>query len=142
MSSPSLFIDTGAFFARYVTSDQYHHQAMQLWNKVREEKYKCITTNAVTIEFINLLLRKAKPSESLQIAKEIYHSHLLKVEPLTSEQELSALDWLQRFGDQRFSMTDATSFAFMEEHKITNAFTFDHHFEIAGFKKFTLSVSK
>jgi predicted nucleic acid-binding protein len=33
-------------------------------------------------------------------------------------------------------MTDATSFALMKERDLKIAYTFDHHFEIAGFQPF------
>jgi predicted nucleic acid-binding protein len=41
--------------------------------------------------------------------------------------------WLARFADQRLSLTDAVSFETMRRHRITHAFAFDRHFEIAGF---------
>ncbi len=37
-------------------------------------------------------------------------------------------------GDKAWSLTDCISFAAMQEHKITDALTGDHHFEQAGFK--------
>lgn len=42
--------------------------------------------------------------------------------------------WLERFGDQRFSLTDAVSFELMRREKITQAFAFDEHFRIAGWE--------
>ncbi len=43
-------------------------------------------------------------------------------------------DWIHRFGDQSFTLTDAVSFAVMRGRGITAAFTFDRHFQIAGFE--------
>ncbi len=34
-------------------------------------------------------------------------------------------------------MTDAVSFSVMAAQDLTQAFTFDHHFEVAGFIRFT-----
>jgi predicted nucleic acid-binding protein len=42
--------------------------------------------------------------------------------------------WLDRFHDQPFTLTDAVSFEVMRRSRLTVAFAFDHHFEIAGFE--------
>jgi len=41
--------------------------------------------------------------------------------------------WLERFRDQRFSMTDAVSFEVMRRERLKTAFAFDQDFETAGF---------
>jgi predicted nucleic acid-binding protein len=48
--------------------------------------------------------------------------------------EAATSAWLTRFNDQRFSLVDAVSFELMQREKVTSAFAFDHHFEIAGFE--------
>ena len=42
-------------------------------------------------------------------------------------------DWLHRFADQGFSLTDAVSFEIMARERLTHPFAFDRHFEIAGY---------
>ncbi len=34
MNEKSIFIDTGAFIARYIASDQYHLKAIEQWQKI------------------------------------------------------------------------------------------------------------
>lgn len=46
----------------------------------------------------------------------------------------SVLRWLNRFPDQRFSLIDAVSFEVMRRERLTTAFAFDRHFEVAGFE--------
>jgi predicted nucleic acid-binding protein len=41
--------------------------------------------------------------------------------------------WIERFGDQRFSLTDAVTFEMMREERISSAFAFDQDFVTAGF---------
>jgi len=41
--------------------------------------------------------------------------------------------WIERFADQRFSLTDAVTFEVMRESRITHAFAFDQDFVTAGF---------
>ena len=48
--------------------------------------------------------------------------------------QTAALDeWIHRFADQPFTLADAVSFAVMREGKVSEAFTFDRHFTVAGF---------
>lgn len=136
MKTRSLLIDTGAFYSRYVAQDQYHQESLSLWKKIGAQKIPCITTNFILSEFIALIVYRFGTKQALQAAREIYMSHTLRILPISLEIELKALDWMERFSDQDFSMTDATSFALMEERKITTAFTFDHHFEVAGYQRY------
>jgi len=46
----------------------------------------------------------------------------------------ATMSWLARFADQRFSLIDAVSFEVMRREKLTHAFAFDRHFEVAGFE--------
>lgn len=132
---PPLFIDTGALYARYVARDEHHAQAMKTWKEIAEQRTSCLTTNFVMAELITLLTYRFGAKAGLQAAREIYGSHRLQVFSITTEIELQAFEWLERFADQTFSMTDATSFAVMETRKLTTAFTFDRHFTIAGFQQ-------
>jgi predicted nucleic acid-binding protein len=43
-------------------------------------------------------------------------------------------EWLERFDDQDFSLTDAVSFAVMSSRGIAEAITLDRHFVVAGFR--------
>jgi predicted nucleic acid-binding protein len=44
--------------------------------------------------------------------------------------------WLTSYPDQSFSLVDAVSFEVMRRHRLTVAFAFDRHFEIAGYRLF------
>jgi uncharacterized protein len=54
---------------------------------------------------------------------------------VTEAHHEAALGWLRRFPDQRFTYTDATSFAVMERRSCRQVIGFDRHFEIAGFSR-------
>ena len=45
-----IFIDTGAFIARYVERDQYHSQAVDYWRRLQEDGVPCVTSNLVLHE--------------------------------------------------------------------------------------------
>ena len=46
----------------------------------------------------------------------------------------AATNWLARFPDQPFSLVDAVNFEVMRRERLTHAFAFDRHFELAGFR--------
>lgn len=131
-----LFIDTGPFYARYDKSDSYRSQAVPLWDTMNRKKFNCLTTNFVLSELITTAVYQLGSMAATRMAREIYNSKLIHILSVTPELELKALDWIERFSDQNFSMTDAVSFAVMTEQKIKLSFTFDSHFEIAGFQQF------
>jgi len=131
-----LFVDTGALYARYVANDQYHGESQALWGKVRQEKIACLTSNFVLAELVTLLAYRFGSTPALTAAREIYDSSAVEIYRPAPEDEMRGLDFIARFSDQKISMTDAVSFALMEKRGLTTAFTFDKHFEIAGFQRF------
>lgn len=133
---PPLFVDTGAFYARYVPRDQYHEISLSLWKKLGEEGLSCVTTNLVLVETISLFVYRFGHHQAVLAAREIYSSQVVEVVRVGYEDEVRALEWMEKFSDKRFSMTDATSFAMMERMKINRFFGFDSDFEVAGFTRF------
>ena len=59
---------------------------------------------------------------------------MLRILRATREDELMAINWLEKFADQKVSFTDAVSFELMRRHRIVRVFTFDRRFELAGFR--------
>lgn len=45
-----IFLDTGAFIARYIKRDQYHKQARSLWLSLQNNHRPCYTSNFVLDE--------------------------------------------------------------------------------------------
>jgi len=42
-----IFINTGAFLARYIERDQYHDAAIEHWRTLRDDRRRCFTSNFV-----------------------------------------------------------------------------------------------
>jgi predicted nucleic acid-binding protein len=129
-----IFIDTGAFLGRYLPDDQHHAAALAGWEDLAERRLACCTSNLVLSETITLLARRADYGFAAEKARLIQASTVLRMLRPTREDELAAVDWLEKFADQKVSYTDAVSFALMRRYRLTRAFTFDRHFELAGFK--------
>lgn len=132
-----IFIDTGAFLARYLSRDQYHSQALTLWQKIKTKGESCFTSNFVLDEMITLLGRWANHDFSSQRATNIYASNAITILRSDQNDELSALKYFEKYGDQQISFTDCVSFVLMKKSRIKKVFTFDQHFVMAGFQMFS-----
>ncbi len=128
-----IFIDTGAFLARYLLNDQHHSSAVAVWEKLGSDRENCVTSNFVLDETFTLLGRRAGYDFALQRAKNIYASQALTICRPDREDEINALQFFGKYADQHVSFTDCISFVLMKREKINRAFSFGRHFEFAGF---------
>jgi predicted nucleic acid-binding protein len=128
-----IFIDTGAFLARYLRNDQRHRSAVSVWEKLGSNRDNCITSNFVLDEMFTLLGRRAGHGFAVQRAKNIYASQALTICRPDREDEIKALQFFSKYADQHVSFTDCISFVLMKRGKINRVFSFDRHFELAGF---------
>jgi predicted nucleic acid-binding protein len=129
-----IFVDTGAFIARYVRRDGHHTRARRVWTEIEKLRNACFTSNFVLDETFTLLGRQTSYSFAAERARALLGSKALTILRPDAEDELAALDLFARFADQEVSFTDCTSFALMRRHRLSRAFTFDRHFVAAGFE--------
>jgi len=129
-----IFIDTGAFVARYVARDQYHPKAVTAWSELAVGARRCFTTNHILDETLTLLARRAGNQFAAERARALFASHELTIIRTDRDDEMRAVDLLEQFADQPFSFTDCLSFSVMKHSGVSRAFTFDKHFRVAGFE--------
>lgn len=92
-----------------------------------------VTSNLVLAETHALLLRRGGREPALRLLEQVRTDPVV-VETSTPELEASAIeDWIRRYQDQSFTLTDAVSFAVMALRGIDEALALDRHFETAGF---------
>ena len=132
-----LFIDTGAFIAKFLPDDQFHLKAVEIWSQLNKKQTKIVTSNFVLDETLTLLARRASYAFAAEVAQALYSSEAIKIVRPTLETELSALTFFEKFSDQKVSFTDCISFQLMKENNIKNIFSFDRHFTLAGFDLFS-----
>jgi hypothetical protein len=130
-----IFIDTGAFVARYVANDQYHQKAKSAWTQLSKRKWKCYTSNFVLDETFTLLARRSSYPFAADRARAIMTSNILTILRPSHEDELKALAFFEKLADQKVSFTDCVSFVLMKAHRIGRAFAFDRHFRDVGFER-------
>ena len=130
-----IFVDTGAFLARYLSHDQYHRRATAFWEQLGSNNERCFTSSFVLDETYTLLGRRAGYDFAVKRAKNIYASKALVILRPDQNDELKALGFFSKYADQNVSFTDCVSFVLMRREKIRRVFSFDKHFELAGFKR-------
>jgi predicted nucleic acid-binding protein len=129
-----IFVDTGAFIARYVSRDGHHARARRTWAEIEKLRTPCFTSNFVLDEAFTLLGRQTSYTFAAERARGLLASKALTILRPDAQDEIAALDLFTRFADQEVSFTDCVSFALMRRHRLTRAFTFDRHFVAAGFE--------
>lgn len=129
-----LFVDTSAFYALEDKRDQNHDKAIDFRkNVLTREKFAIFTSTYILDETYTFLQKKLGKKIALNFGRQIQASELIKVIHISRFYEKNAWDIFEKYLDKEFSFTDCTSFAIMEDLKITNAFVFDDHFQQMGF---------
>lgn len=125
-----VFIDTGAFLARWLARDAQHRKAAAVWEKISDRRL--YTSSHVLSEVFTLLARRASYDFAVARAETAYASRALEILYSTREDEMEAIRLFRKYSDQRVSFTDCVSFVLMKRWRIKTAFTFDRHFRLAG----------
>ena len=127
--------DTSALLALSRQKDQYHAPAVKIAERHLAAGGRYLGTTLILGELYSQLLYLRGPAGASASL-----THLLD-DPVHEWVDVSAAlireakaRWLARFADQRFSLVDAVSFEVMRQERVTQAFAFDHHFEVAGFE--------
>jgi predicted nucleic acid-binding protein len=128
-----IFIDTGAFIARYIARDEHHKDALSFWESLEKNRDKIFTSNFVLDETFTLLGRKAGYRFAAERAKIILSSSAITILRPEDKHEIAALKLFEKYADNEISYTDCISFVLMKEHRIARVFSFDRHFKTAGF---------
>ena len=128
-----IFVDTGPFLARHVAKDQLHSKAIRAWKAAAKSGAALFTSSFVLDETFTLLGRRTSYAFAADRAESILASRVLTILRPDARDEAAALALFRKLADQEVSFTDCISFALMHRHRISRAFTFDRHFEAAGF---------
>ena len=130
-----IFVDTAGWGNLVDTLQEFHAETKAIYLNAKQNGSRLVTTNYVIAELVALL------SSPLRIprAKSIKFIGSIKSSPLVDiihiNEDLDAKSWelLKNRADKNWSLVDCSSFVVMQENKIVEALTTDHHFEQAGF---------
>ena len=127
--------DTGYWWAISKADDGLHVTAKAIGKEIRKT-HRMVTTDAILFEWLNALARfgPTARSRAATLLREIRESPAIVIVSVTPSLFDQALRLYERSIDKAWSLTDCLSFVVMRERKITDALTYDHHFEQAGFR--------
>jgi uncharacterized protein len=137
-----IFIDTSAWYARMNERDEHHPDAVAAWPALARQPV--CTSNAVLYESFELIGRHAGGVLAAEVARRILHTPGLTVLRATAADELAAVELLASLrarrsaGRRPVGFRDCLSFTLMKAHRVTRAFSFDGHFDEAGFERWPL----
>lgn len=129
----AVFVDSSAWYALVDAGDTFHTVAAGAYARLVKARQPLVTTNLVIAEAHALILRRVNQAAALQFLARIRNSTQVDIVYTTPLMDATAEALLHQYADHNFSLTDAGSFIVMRERRIVQAFTFDHHFQAAGF---------
>lgn len=129
-----VFVDTGAWIALALSRDPLHARAVELWDSLKGDGVRLHTSVAVLLETFTFLDRNANRDVALAWKDSLANVGGLRVLPVVPADLEEAWPYFRRRDLHKLSAVDATSFVLMAHEKIRIAFTFDHHFAMAGFR--------
>jgi predicted nucleic acid-binding protein len=133
MELTSCFVDTSFWIASYRRHDQYSDRA-KAWRKwLIAHQIKLVTTEAVLWEWLNGMSDIETRQEAANGYRYCHDDPQIDVVPFRADLVISAFDLYEARSDKEWSLTDCLSFVVMNERRITDALTTDHHFEQSGF---------
>jgi uncharacterized protein len=130
-----VFLDASGLIAVANTDDQWHERAEAIWYDLVEQKAPLVTTSLVLFELGDGLARVGQRSLAVELYDRLRGSPLVQSIFIGPEQAVAAWDLFRNRPDKIWGATDCASFVVMNELGIDAAFTVDHHFEQAGFRR-------
>jgi uncharacterized protein len=128
-------IDTSALLALASSRDQYHERAVIAAEQFRRSGGRWVGTTLVVGELHGHLIRRADASTARRVVRALLGDPSFEWHDTTTDLVVGAIgQWLERYTDQRFSLTDAVTFELMRRERITRAFAYDRDFATAGFE--------
>jgi hypothetical protein len=129
-----LFADSSGWVAAYDERDKYHAAAKQALQDLRDQRVTFVTSDYVVAESVTLMLSRLGHTRAVAFGDWLLRSTQVKLVRLDVDFWNEAWRLFKAYDDKEFSFTDCASFAVMRHERLRDAFTFDRHFEQAGFR--------
>jgi uncharacterized protein len=134
------FADTSFWIALSSRRDQYHAQAIGWHAAVMRTGSKIVTTDAVLWEWLNALADASTRVIAAEGYRRAHADGRVEVVPFEPELNDAAVELYRSRADKDWSLTDCLSFVVMDQRRLHEALTTDHHFQQAGMKALMLSL--
>lgn len=130
----AVFVDSGAWIALALARDPLHPRAVETWGTIGGQRARLHTSAPVVLETFTFLDRNARRDIAIAWKDSLNRLDSLKILGCGAADVEKAWRFFERRDLHKLSAVDATSFVLMAKHGIGVAFTFDHHFAVAGFR--------
>jgi predicted nucleic acid-binding protein len=130
----TVFVDSGAWIALALSADPLHERAREQWHSLKSVSAKLYTSIPVMIETFTFLDRNTNRDVALAWKEAVYTPRTVKIIPCELRDLEQSWQYFRRPDLHKLSAVDATSFAIMKRIGIRVAYSFDHHFAVAGFR--------
>ncbi|MCL5877833.1 MAG: type II toxin-antitoxin system VapC family toxin [Candidatus Bathyarchaeota archaeon] len=129
-----IFVDTSAWYAIEVEDDLNHQAAHNFLTKIASGKFGiAITTDYIIDETLTLLRTRRDLASALSFIDKVTKSKSIRVFWINEDLFQKTLEVFKKSNGKTWNFTDCTSFALMRELNVKDAFSFDAHFNQAGF---------
>ena len=129
-----LFVDASGWTALFNPRDQYYFQVRGKMQMILGQINRLVTTDYVLDETITNLMSTVNHPAAEKFAVWVLSQKHIRVVHIDEELWDEALALFQKYDDKDFSFTDCTSFVVMQQQKLRDVFSFDHHFEQMNFR--------
>ncbi|MBS3966552.1 MAG: type II toxin-antitoxin system VapC family toxin [Truepera sp.] len=126
---PPVLVDTAVIYALADRRDGAHEAARELLKRLLEEGAPLLVSLPTVYEAHRLILYRLGTKPGLRFLTG--YGQLYNLVWPTEGQHARAIQLLQRFADQKLSLTDAVTAIIAQEVKARVA-TFDRHYELMG----------
>ena len=130
-----IFVDTGAWIALTDQSDQYHREAIQIYNHLKKQRVRFLTTDYVIDETVTRIRYDANHHLALQFLDILNLSEKSDILQIVYTDEAifrEAISLFRHYDSVVLSLTDCVSFTICKTYKIHQAFAFDQDFLMMG----------
>ncbi len=131
---PLLFLDTSFLLALELADDGNHGAAIEHWKENVAKLPSLITTSFVFSEVVTFFNTRGLHDKAVKLGHSLLRSQSVTLTHV--DENLFHQGWIyfEKHRDKKYSLTDCISFLVMQKNSITDALTFDKHFEQAGFR--------
>jgi predicted nucleic acid-binding protein len=127
-----VFLDTSGMIAVVNVDDQWHAAAEGIWRGLINSGAPLVTSSLILIEIGDGLSRVENRHLAVRLREGLLTSSRIEVVQTTADDESRAWKLYAQRVDKSWGMTDCVSMILVEERKVREVFSADHHFEQAG----------
>lgn len=128
-----VFVDTSALVGKFLEGDEHHVRATEIMRRLLREGRQFVSTDYIFDEVVTRVRGRADHESAVKAGEGIRSSEVIDLVDVDLRLRKEAWRLFKKYGDQKLSFTDCTSFAVMRKYGIREAFTFDGDFAKVGF---------